>query len=166
VLAWRTVGRAAAASLRGRPDPATWADAVAAFDALGVPFAAAEARGRQAEAVLASGGDRREAAALLASARHAALALGAALLVHELEGVAKRSRLSLAGVVADAPFGLSPRELEVVGLLSEGLTNRAIAERLFISEKTASVHVSNILAKVGVSTRGEAAAAARRAGIG
>jgi DNA-binding CsgD family transcriptional regulator len=57
---------------------------------------------------------------------------------------------------------LTPREHEVLGLLSEGYTNRQIGVTLFISEKTASVHVSNILAKLGAGTRGEAVALARK----
>ncbi|TMR10489.1 response regulator transcription factor, partial [Nonomuraea turkmeniaca] len=57
------------------------------------------------------------------------------------------------------------REAEVLRLVAEGLTNREIAERLFIAQKTVSVHVSNILAKLEVSTRTQAAAAARRRGL-
>jgi DNA-binding NarL/FixJ family response regulator len=57
---------------------------------------------------------------------------------------------------------LTPRELEVLRLVTQGRTNRDIAAELFISAKTVSVHVSNILAKLGVTTRGEAAAAAHR----
>ncbi len=69
------------------------------------------------------------------------------------------------GGADDDPLGvLSVREREVVGLLSAGASNRRIAEQLFISEKTASVHVSHILAKLGVSSRLEAAAVAHRAG--
>jgi DNA-binding NarL/FixJ family response regulator len=60
---------------------------------------------------------------------------------------------------------LSPREREVLALVAEGRTNRQIAEALFISPKTASVHVSNILAKLEVSSRGEAAAVAHRLGV-
>jgi DNA-binding NarL/FixJ family response regulator len=59
-------------------------------------------------------------------------------------------------------LGLTPREREVLALLADGRTNRQIAEELFISAKTASVHVSNILAKLGVANRGEAAAVAYR----
>ncbi|NUP48952.1 MAG: helix-turn-helix transcriptional regulator [Catenulispora sp.] len=60
------------------------------------------------------------------------------------------------------PLGLTARELEVLALVAQGLSNRQIGEQLFISTKTASVHVSNILAKLGVSGRGEAAAVAHR----
>ena len=61
-----------------------------------------------------------------------------------------------------APFGLTERELEVLRLVAAGRGNRDIAAELFISPKTASVHVSNILGKLGVSSRGEAAATAYR----
>ena len=64
------------------------------------------------------------------------------------------------------PFGLTPRERDVLPLLVQGRTNRQIAETLFISENTAGVHVSNILGKFGASTRTEAAAIAARLGIG
>jgi DNA-binding CsgD family transcriptional regulator len=75
------------------------------------------------------------------------------------------------GVVGEAPatpkdtFGLSRREREVLALISEGRTNREIGERLFISQKTVGVHVGNILAKLGVSGRVEAAAVAIRLGL-
>ncbi|MEU0455815.1 response regulator transcription factor, partial [Streptomyces sp. NPDC006129] len=61
--------------------------------------------------------------------------------------------------------GLTSRERDVLRLVAAGHTNRRIAEELFISPKTASVHVSNILAKLGVSGRGEAAAVAHRLGL-
>ncbi|HKY68690.1 MAG TPA: response regulator transcription factor, partial [Acidimicrobiales bacterium] len=60
---------------------------------------------------------------------------------------------------------LTPREREVLGLVAAGRTNRQIGEELFISQKTASVHVSRLLAKLGAATRGEAAAVARREGL-
>ena len=66
---------------------------------------------------------------------------------------------------ATGPYGLSPRELQVLHLVAAGSTNRQIAEELYISPKTASVHVSNILAKLGVASRGEAAAVAHRLGV-
>jgi DNA-binding CsgD family transcriptional regulator len=63
------------------------------------------------------------------------------------------------------PAGLTAREVEVLGLVGEGLRNADIAERLFLSEKTVSHHVSAILRKLGVRTRGEASAEARRRGM-
>ena len=65
-------------------------------------------------------------------------------------------------LAAAAPLGLTAREFEVLRLVADGRSNPEIAARLFISAKTASVHVSNILAKVGVASRGEAAAEAHR----
>jgi DNA-binding CsgD family transcriptional regulator len=62
-------------------------------------------------------------------------------------------------------FGLSKRELEVLRLIAQGRTNREIGDRLFISQKTVGVHVGNILAKLGVSGRVEAAAVAIRLGL-
>jgi DNA-binding NarL/FixJ family response regulator len=71
----------------------------------------------------------------------------------------------LASSSEEAPFGLSPRELEVLDVLAEGRTNREIAERLFISERTVAVHVRHILAKLEVSSRTEAAGTAIRLGL-
>ncbi len=65
-----------------------------------------------------------------------------------------------------APAGLTAREQEVLALLSEGLPNREISRRLFISERTVHHHVSAVLAKIGVSSRGAAAREAVRIGIG
>ena len=67
--------------------------------------------------------------------------------------------------VAADPFGLTAREREVLALVATGQTNRRIAETLFISESTAGVHVSNILGKLGVTSRTEAAAVAVRLGL-
>jgi DNA-binding CsgD family transcriptional regulator len=64
-----------------------------------------------------------------------------------------------------SPFGLTPREHEVLMLVAEGRTNREIGELLYMSEKTASVHVSRILAKLDVNGRVEAAAVAHRLGL-
>ena len=70
-----------------------------------------------------------------------------------------------SGRSAAAPFGLTAREEEILALLAAGLSNRKIGERLFITEKTVSHHVSNVLAKLGVSGRAEAAAQAVRLGV-
>ncbi|MEU8526297.1 AAA family ATPase [Streptomyces sp. NPDC048629] len=151
-----------------RDDIARWTEVVAAYEPLDVPYPAARARYRLADALLAEGGRRDEAAALLREAHDAAVRLGARPLREELELLAGRARLSLTDPVPAGPepdddaFGLTPREQDVLTLVAAGRTNRQIAEELFISPKTASVHVSNILAKLGVSGRGEAAAMAHR----
>ncbi|WP_433461772.1 helix-turn-helix domain-containing protein [Spirillospora sp. CA-128828] len=92
--------------------------------------------------------------------------LGAQPLLTEIERLAKRSRLPANATTTpdrpDTPAGLTNRELEVLELLTAGLSNRQIGERLFISAKTAGVHVSNILAKLMVTTRLEAATWAHR----
>jgi DNA-binding NarL/FixJ family response regulator len=66
---------------------------------------------------------------------------------------------------AAADLGRTERELQVQRLLSDGRTNRQIGDELFITPKTASVHVSRILMKLGVANRAEAAAAAHRLGL-
>ena len=106
----------------------------------------------------------------------AADALSAAPLIGWIEALARRSRVTIpasrpAELVVDtaAPavddHGLTSREREVLALLVEGHTNRRIGEKLFISESTAGVHVSNILGKLGVATRTEAATVAARLGL-
>jgi DNA-binding NarL/FixJ family response regulator len=93
-----------------------------------------------------------------------------------LEALATRSRIELtvgggasassATAKPDDPFGLTRRERDVLPLLVKGRTNRQIAEELFISENTAGVHVSNILGKLGATTRTEAAGIAAKLGLG
>jgi DNA-binding NarL/FixJ family response regulator len=118
-------------------------------------------------------GARVQAAAALEEAARLADGIGAAPLLEEVHGLARRARLKLeSGVPAeeDAPdggdsLGLTAREREVLILLAAGRSNPQIAEELFISRKTASVHVSNIISKLDVSSRGEAAALAHRLGL-
>jgi DNA-binding NarL/FixJ family response regulator len=178
-----TVTRALAAKLAtaeaegsraaGRHDPGGWARAVGAWDELGCPWPAAYARWRQAEALLDQGAPRDQAAPVLRAAWAAAGALGARPLLAELESLARRARIGLRSAGTGEPeapppgeeLGLTPREREVLGLVADGRSNRQIAEELFISAKTASVHVSNILAKLGVANRAEAAVAAHRLGL-
>ena len=81
-----------------------------------------------------------------------------------VDALARRARLDLGGGPAAASV-LTPREQEVMRLVAQGLTNRQIGRRLFISEKTASVHVSNVLAKLGAGGRTEAVAIAHRRGL-
>jgi DNA-binding CsgD family transcriptional regulator/tetratricopeptide (TPR) repeat protein len=154
-------------------DPEPWQRAAAAWDALGRPYPAAYARWRQAEALL---GRRRarEGAEVLVAAHAAAERLGAAPLARELALLARRARVELVnGVPPEAAgdedpatqLGLTRREREVLGLVAGGLTNREIAQALFVTEKTAGAHVSSILAKLHVRSRLEAATAAQRLGL-
>jgi DNA-binding CsgD family transcriptional regulator len=162
----------------GAGDPGVWAAAVAAWRAAREPFPLAYALLRLAEAHMAAG-DRDAAAVAVQEAYATADRLGAQPLAAEAAGLARRARLGLvpatpgaeqaeqAGqAVADelARFGLTDREREVLALLAAGRSNPEIARALFISAKTASVHVSNIMAKLGVSRRVEAAAVAHRLG--
>jgi DNA-binding NarL/FixJ family response regulator len=102
-----------------------------------------------------------------AARRHAAaaaehLARWGGWRVAELEAVQRRLGL---GAEVSGPDSLTPREREVAALLAEGLTNAALAERLFISPRTAAVHVSNILSKLGMGSRTEVATWAVREGL-
>ena len=152
------------------PDPAAWAAAAAAWDLVGDPWRAAEASIHLAEAAFAAG-DVGAAGDALRRAHAAAARLGAAVLVEETEHLARRTRLELAPpeVALDKEtilrVGLTAREAEVLSLVAAGRTNRQIGDELYVSEKTVSVHVSNILRKLGVSSRVEAAAVAQRLGI-
>ena len=76
-----------------------------------------------------------------------------------------RARPDVPAQANDTRLGLTKREYEVLGVLAAGRTNRQIANELFISEKTVSIHVSRILATLGVASRGEAAALARQRGV-
>ena len=163
----------------GVPDPEAWAMAVAAADRRGSAWRRAYGRYRLAEARLGARAPRREAANALAEAAAHATALGAQPLAGWIEALARRSRVEIppAMVVAEGAVeevaetavpddhGLTAREREVLALLIEGHTNKRIAERLFISESTAGVHVSNILGKLGVASRTEAATVAARLGL-
>jgi DNA-binding CsgD family transcriptional regulator len=164
-LAWLAKAEAEYARVEGRPDPGRWAAAADAFG-YGYLYEEARCRWRLAEALLLEG--RRDEAATQAKAAHElAGRLEAAPLLAELEALGRRGRLDLGGQPPPSPDGpaLTPRELEVLRLVAAGRSNGQIAETLFISRKTASVHVSNILAKLGVHTRTEAAAAAHRLGL-
>ena len=156
----------------GRDDAGLWAAAAEAWEALARPYPAARSRWHQAEALVAAG-DREGAAAPVAAALAAAERLGATWLGAEAESLAARARLRLAPdeAAADAPtpededpFGLTPRERQVLALVASGATNREIGRQLYMAEKTASVHVSRILVKLDVRSRTEAAGVAHRLG--
>ena len=162
--AWLARAEAEWARLESRPDPNLWSTAVDAFG-YGYVYEEARCRWRLAEALLATG--RRDDAEVQTRLAHeVAVRLGAEPLRERVEALARRGRLDVPGVTRNEGLaGLTARELEVLRLVSEGRSNQQIAETLFISRKTASVHVSHILAKLGVHTRVEAAAAAHRLGL-
>ncbi len=147
--------------------------AAADWEALGRPYPAAIARWRGAEALVA-GGEREAATVVASTATTAAERLGATWLAGELESLAARARLRLgdadgetpvAGDESEDPFGLTPRERQVLALVAAGATNREIGRQLYMAEKTASVHVSRILSKLDVRSRTEAAGVAHRLGL-
>ncbi len=183
--AYRLLCGAEAARVAGATDPTTWRSVAEAWDVVPMPYAAAYARFREAEAALIAG-RRDDAEPPLRAASAAATELAAGPLAVAIDGLARRARLSVASAeaAASAPeaatsgatgpaaeaaplagLGLSERELEVLALVAAGRTNGQIAQELFISPKTASVHVTHILDKLGVSSRIEAAMIAARAGI-
>jgi DNA-binding NarL/FixJ family response regulator/tetratricopeptide (TPR) repeat protein len=164
-LAWLAKAKAEWTRLEGHSDPEAWQAAVEAFS-YGYIYEVARCQWRLAEALLGVG-DPERATAAAQSAYQTAVRLGAAPLRAALEGLGRRGRLDLGvGLPAERTLaGLTPRELEVLRLLVEGRSNRQIADQLFISGKTASVHVTNLLAKLGVHSRLEAAATARRLGL-
>ena len=159
--------------LAGPSDPKAWAVAAKAWQDLGCPHRAAYAWWRQAQAQLDAGQPIAEAAVVLRAA--AAAADGHAPLLAAIRALAERARIALqlpataapASPVAQvpAPYGLTGRELAVLRLLAAGRTNAQIGTELYISPKTAGVHVSNILRKLGASGRVQAAALAERAGL-
>ncbi|HEX8928581.1 MAG TPA: response regulator transcription factor, partial [Actinomycetota bacterium] len=164
-VAWLARAEAEATRLEGRTDPDRWAASAEAFG-YGHVYEQARSRWRLAEALLAAG--RREEARQAAVAAHRiAERLGAAPLRSRVEALARRGRLDIGvgTVEGDSSAGLTPREREVLRLVAAGRSNKQIADALYISRKTASVHVSNILTKLGVHSRGEAAASARRLGL-
>jgi DNA-binding CsgD family transcriptional regulator/tetratricopeptide (TPR) repeat protein len=164
---------AEAARADGADDPASWPPIADAFRELGMLPRVAYVQFRSASASIAAA-ERDAGAALLREAHDLATSIGMEVLLHRIEGVARAARIDL-GPAATEPasaaeastnrWRLSNREIEVLMLLAEGRTNGEIGARLFISTKTASVHVTHILDKLGVSTRTEAALLANRAGL-
>jgi DNA-binding NarL/FixJ family response regulator len=155
----------------GGSDARLWARVAEGWLTLEQPYPAAYARWREAEA-LAAARVRRKAQAALAEAMALATSLHAGPLAEQIAALSARATLpvdavppqrtggSPATVTTAQRLGLTRREQQVLPLVASGRTNRQIARALFISEKTVSVHVSNIMAKLGAANRGEAAAAA------
>ncbi|MER6136582.1 AAA family ATPase [Streptomyces sp. NPDC001815] len=161
--AWLARAEAEWARTLAEPDIEAWEKAVAAFG-YGDVYEQARCRVRLAESLVASG--RREEAAEHTRAAHAtAVRLGAGPLRDDVERLVRRARLAETAPADGRAPALTARENDVLLLLARGRTNRQIGEELFISGKTASVHVSNILAKLGAASRTEAVAIAYREGL-
>ena len=171
------------ARIDDRDEPATWARAAEAYAPGSIEWLSA--RYRQAEAMLATSAPRDQMASIVVPAWRRAVAIGARPMVARFESIARRGRVSLkeaelvppttaesVGDVSADPGrealrtrGLSHREIDVLALVAAGYSNGQIADRLFISPKTASVHVSHIMDKLGASSRTEAATIAVRLGL-
>jgi DNA-binding CsgD family transcriptional regulator len=157
----------------GASDPTAWSVAAQRWEALGYQHRAGYAHWRQAEALLTiPGGGRAAAASVLSTA--AVQAAEHRPLSTAIQDLARRARIDLdaateplpqAQPATTHPFGLTDRELEVLQLLGQGRTNPEIAAALFISPRTAGVHVTNILHKLDATTRVHAATIAERAGL-
>ncbi|WP_277949966.1 helix-turn-helix transcriptional regulator [Bailinhaonella thermotolerans] len=164
-VAWLKRAEAEWLRVRGEDTPEVWREVTDAFD-FGYVYEVARSRWRLAES-LAAGDRRDEAREQWTLAVNAADRLGAAPLREALRAFGRRARLGEDG--PGSPHQVLPtltsREREVLRLVAEGRNNREVAAALFISPKTASVHVSNILAKLGVTSRTSAAAIAHREGL-
>lgn len=167
--AWSVTFVAEASAAAGGGKPELWTAAVSAWDELGQPLRLAQALLGAAEDALGTGGERQEVGGWLRRAATMATELGAKSVAERAESLARRARISLGGQArrssSEVPHGLTPRELEILRLVAVGRSNSEIAAELFIAPKTASVHVSNILSKLGVANRVEAAAAAHQLGL-
>ncbi len=171
-LAWC---RAEAARVDDLDTPDAWLAVATGWESIDRPFPAAYARFRAAGALLRDRGDRAAATAALELAHATATRLGARPLRERIEQLARQGRLPIHresdGVAAGpsgtaaAAVGLTERETEVLRLIAGGWSNREIADELFISRKTASVHASHIFDKLGAANRAEAAAIAHRLGL-
>ena len=175
-IGWRmALCEAELARAFGRDDGGTWDAIRPALQARPAPFLEAYVLWRASDA-FAGSGDVGTASERLREAHRIATGIGAGPMLARIASLGRRLRVDLAPAAKATeashptpaevdPFGLTGREREVLALVAEGYTNRRIAETLFISESTAGVHVSNILGKLGVGSRTEAAAVAVRLGL-
>ncbi len=177
VVAHAAQARAEASRLHD-PDPELWAAAAEAWRRSNEIYGVALCRWREAEARLggrAESSDRVRADEALSEAWRVCLDLGADPLRERIENLARRARIELGddrnhvdggASAVGADLGITPREVEVLGQLAAGRTDGEIAESLFISKKTASVHVSNLLRKLDAANRIEAGRIGQAHGLG
>jgi DNA-binding CsgD family transcriptional regulator/tetratricopeptide (TPR) repeat protein len=163
---YQALARAEMARLDGASDPQLWDAAAAIWDGIGATYLAGYPTLRAAEAAVARG-DRALAARRLSAVRQIADDLKAAPLLAAVADLGRRARIAVdhPRPHTELPHGLTEREAAVLKLIAAGLTNRDIARQLFISEHTVGVHVSHVLAKLGVARRTEAVGAAHRLGL-
>ena len=152
---------------RGEDRADAWSTVATRWAERGRPYPAAYGRLREAEAAIAEDAPRARVTEALASARATAVRLGAQPLLKQIELVSRRARVrhTEEPVLQGEAAGLTLRELDVLRLIAEGRTNPEIGKALYMSPKTASVHVSRILSKLDVKTRTEAAGVAHRLGL-
>jgi DNA-binding CsgD family transcriptional regulator/tetratricopeptide (TPR) repeat protein len=165
--AWLATAEAEYAGVQGPPTPHLWQAAVAAWEELDRPYGVAYCQWQHAAALTITGSTAADATTAARAAHQLATRLGAEPIRREVELLAQRARLDLIGIrrverTAPSALGLTAREDQVLQLLGRGYTNRQIAVELTISAKTASVHVSHILRKLGMSRRLQAANIAHR----
>jgi DNA-binding CsgD family transcriptional regulator len=152
--------------IEDRHDPEVWARAAAVWDRRKQPYPAAYSRLRLAEASFARKARRTAATTAIRQAYATARAMGAKPFAAEITTIASRARVTLTSdddtvprpgtAPEDELGGLTGREREVLAALAEGLTNKEIGQRLFISERTVGVHVGHIFDKLQVRTRVQA----------
>jgi DNA-binding CsgD family transcriptional regulator len=163
--AWAAQFDAECSRFRGSVDPEGWLDLSRRWERVGHLPDQAWALFRAGECYVLSG-DKRSAVDALRRAGDTADRLGASLLLAGVTDLVRESRIDLGGSGHSGPrpraLALTNREIEVLTLVASGRSNEEIARDLFISPKTASVHVSHILAKLGARTRTEAAVTAHR----
>lgn len=172
IRAATTRSHAAAAAAAGKVEEARrlYEDAIQLFSGSGAPFETAQAR-LDLATVLTALERPADAAEEARVAQDAFLALGASYMTEHAASLLKQLEAGDGDRQAEGPSppcsdgGLTRRELEVLRLIAEGLTNRGIAERLFLSEHTIHRHVANILRKLDLSSRAAAAAQAARKGL-
>ena len=169
---------AEAARATSAPSVTEWTRVVAQWEALGCRYPAAYGQWRLAEALFGARA-RAQGARVLVAALHTAVELGSTPLEQAVRLLARHAGVPAAELDAEPvpdgdagepvvltanhlPVHLTPRERDVLRILTDGFSNQQIARRLFISESTVSVHVSHIIAKLGVSNRLQAASAAQR----
>jgi DNA-binding CsgD family transcriptional regulator/tetratricopeptide (TPR) repeat protein len=172
IPATRATWDAECARVAGVSDAEAWRAAADQWEVLDYRHRAGYVRWRQAEALLAAPDGRAAATAVLATA--AGLAVEHVPLTTAIQELARRARIDLSALAEPVPhhqpaathaFGLTDRELDVLRLLGQGKTNAEIAAALFISPRTAGVHVTHILRKLDATTRVQAATIAERAGL-